>query len=50
MSTQDANQKDEWEILQHGEVPGYRKTFHVILTLAVVYLIHIFVYTFFKTL
>lgn len=41
---------NEWEILQHEALPGYPKAFKIILAVAAVYFIHIFVYSFFKTL
>lgn len=41
---------NDWEILAHEEKPGYRKVFHIVLGVAVVYFIHMFVYSFFKTL
>ena len=33
---------EQFEILEHGESPGYRKAFHIILCVAVIYLIYIF--------
>ena len=32
----------EWEVLEHGETPGFRTAFHVILGVAVIYFIYIF--------
>jgi len=32
----------EWEVLEHGETPGFRTAFHIILGTAVVYFIYIF--------
>jgi len=32
----------EWEALEHGETPGFRTAFHIILGMAVVYFIYIF--------
>lgn len=33
---------EEFEILDHAPVPGYRTAFHVIICLAVIYLIYVF--------
>jgi hypothetical protein len=33
---------EEYEILVHDEVPGFRKVFHIIICLAVIYFIYIF--------
>lgn len=33
---------EEFEILEHAEVPGYRKAFHIIICVAVAYFIFIF--------
>ncbi len=32
----------EFEVLEHGEIPGFKKAFHIILCVAVVYFIYIF--------
>jgi hypothetical protein len=32
----------EFEILDHAPVPGYRTAFHVVICLAVIYLIYVF--------
>ncbi len=32
----------KWEVLEHGETPGFRTAFHIILGMAVVYFIYIF--------
>ncbi len=32
----------EFEILEHEPIPGYKTAFHIILGIAVVYLIYIF--------
>lgn len=50
MSKQKIIQGTEWEVLEHEEVPGYKKAFHIIITVAVIYFLHIFIYTFFTTL
>jgi hypothetical protein len=50
MNTPETQSGSMWEILSHQEVPGYRKAFHIIVAVAVIYFIHIFVYTFFTTL
>ncbi|MFH1156730.1 MAG: hypothetical protein V1793_23250 [Pseudomonadota bacterium] len=50
MSTHQISTGTEREILQHEEVPGYKKAFHIIVTIAVIYFLHIFIYSFFKTL
>lgn len=34
------NQK--FEVLEHGEKPGFKKAFHIVLGVAVVYFIYIF--------
>lgn len=34
--------KEEYEILDHDEVPGFRTAFHIIIVVAVVYFIYIF--------
>ncbi len=33
---------EEYEILDHDAVPGYRTAFHIILAVAVIYFIYIF--------
>ncbi|MCG8633740.1 MAG: hypothetical protein MI863_07935 [Desulfobacterales bacterium] len=33
---------EEYEILDHDEVPGFRTAFHIIITVAVIYFIYIF--------
>ena len=33
---------EEYEVLDHDEVPGYRTAFHIILAVAVIYFIYIF--------
>ena len=33
---------EQFEILDHDEVPGYDKAFNIIITLAVIYIIYIF--------
>ncbi len=33
---------EEYETLEHGEVPGYRKAFHIIICVAVIYFLYIF--------
>jgi hypothetical protein len=33
---------EEFEILDHAPVPGYRMAFHVVICAAVIYLIYIF--------
>lgn len=33
---------EEFEVLDHDEVPGYRTAFHIIISLAVIYLMYIF--------
>lgn len=42
--------ENDWEILAHAAKPGYPKAFKIIFLVAAVYFIHIFVYSFFKTL
>lgn len=32
----------EFEVLEHGEKPGFKKAFHIALVVAVVYFIYIF--------
>ena len=32
----------EFEVLEHSEVPGYRRAFHIVLCVAVIYFIYIF--------
>lgn len=32
----------EFEVLEHGEKPGFRKAFHIVLGVMVVYFIYIF--------
>lgn len=33
---------EEYEILEHDEAPGFRKAFHIIICVAVLYFIYIF--------
>lgn len=33
---------EKFEILEHDEVPGFRKIFHMIISVAVIYLSYIF--------
>ncbi len=33
---------EQFEILDHAEVPGFRKAFNIIICVAVIYLIYIF--------
>lgn len=33
---------EEFEILEHGAVPGFKTAFHIIISVAVVYFIYIF--------
>ncbi|MCG8530126.1 MAG: hypothetical protein MI749_05620 [Desulfovibrionales bacterium] len=33
-----------FEVLEHGEVPGYRRAFHIVLCVAVIYFIFIFLH------
>ncbi len=33
---------EEFEILDHSEVPGFRTAFHIIISVAVIYFIYIF--------
>ncbi len=35
---------DEFEILDHEQVPGYKTTFHIVVFMAVLYLIYVFVH------
>ncbi len=32
----------EFEVLDHAEVPGFRTAFHIIISVAVIYFIYIF--------
>ncbi len=32
---------EEFEVLEHDEVPGFRKVFHIIISVAVIYLTYI---------
>lgn len=34
--------KEKFEVLEHGEVPGYRRAFHVAICVAIIYFIYIF--------
>jgi len=34
-----------YEVLEHDETPGFRKAFHIILCVAVIYFIFIFSYS-----
>ncbi len=33
---------EEFEVLEHDEVPGFRTAFHIIISVAVIYFIYIF--------
>lgn len=33
---------ETYEVLEHKEAPGFRKVFHVVICVAVIYLIYIF--------
>ncbi|MCP4717977.1 MAG: hypothetical protein GY860_00845 [Desulfobacteraceae bacterium] len=33
---------EKFEVLEHDEVPGFRKAFHIIISVAAIYLIYIF--------
>jgi hypothetical protein len=33
---------EEFEVLEHAQVPGYRTAFHIIICVAVIYFIYIF--------
>ena len=33
---------DEWEVLGHEPVPGYRKAFHIVVLASLLYLVYIF--------
>ena len=33
-----------FEVLEHGEVPGYRRAFHIVFCVAVIYFIFIFLH------
>lgn len=33
---------EEFEVLEHDEVPGFRTAFHIIICVAVIYFIYIF--------
>lgn len=35
---------EEFEVLQHDEVPGYRAAFHIIICVAVAYFVYIFAF------
>ncbi len=37
---------EEYEILDHDEVPGFRKAFNIIICVAAAYFIYIFSHTF----
>ncbi|MCD4677879.1 MAG: hypothetical protein K8S18_18070 [Desulfobacula sp.] len=34
--------EEEFEALEHDEVPGFRTAFHIIISVAVIYFIYIF--------
>jgi len=34
--------EEEFEVLDHDEVPGFRTAFHIIISVAVIYFIYIF--------
>lgn len=36
------NNKEEWEMLGHDPVPGYKTAFYIAISLAVIYLIFAF--------
>ena len=36
------NNDEEWEILGHDPVPGYKAAFYIAISLAVIYLIYAF--------
>jgi hypothetical protein len=33
---------EEFEVLDHEEIPGFRRAFHIIICVAVIYFIYIF--------
>ena len=34
--------EDQWEMVAHDPVPGYRTIFHIVVLLSTIYLIYIF--------
>ena len=36
------NNEEEWEVLGHDPVPGYKTAFYIAISLAVIYLIYAF--------